>query len=198
MRTIWRTMMAVAVAVGVLGARPAAAADGSEQFIAKLGQETVSILGDKSMSTATRHQRLKQILEENFDLPYLARLALGRSYRRLDAQQRQTYQGLFERYLLTAYGAKFDTYGGQTLEVTGSTKASDGDRIVRSEIVQPQGQPVDVEWRVRDEQGKPQIIDVIVAGVSLVVTQRNEFASLVQQRGIDGFLESLRQQAQSG
>ncbi len=200
MRIIWRAMLGVVVAIGLVGARPAAA-ETSQQFIAKLGQQTVSILGDKSTSAAKRHQQLEQLLQENFDLPLLSKLALGHSYRELDAKQRQAYQGLFEKYLLTTYGTKFEDYGGQTLKVTGGDKASNGDEIVRSEIIQPKGQPVKVDWRIRPENGKPQIIDVVVAGVSLVVTQRNEFTSLVQQKGIDGFLDTLRQrtqQAQTG
>jgi phospholipid transport system substrate-binding protein len=194
MRGMLRAILGVAVVAGLMGFRPALAAD-AQQFIGKLGQETVSILGDKSLSPTARHQRLERILQQSFDLPLLSKLALGRPYRELDARQKQTYQGLFEKYLVSTYGSKFDDYGGQTLEVTGSEKASEGDEIVHSRIIQPKGQPVKVDWRIRPENGKPQIIDVVVAGVSLVVTQRNEFTSLVQQKGIDGFLDTLRQRA---
>jgi phospholipid transport system substrate-binding protein len=200
MRGMLRAILGVVVVAGLMGARPALAAD-AQQFIAKLGQETVSILGDKSLSPTARHQRLERILQQSFDLPLLSKLALGHTYRELDARQQQTYQGLFEKYLVGTYGSKFDNYGGLTLQVTGSDKASEGDEIVRSQIIQPKGQPVKVDWRIRPENGKPQIIDVVVAGVSLVVTQRNEFTSLVQQKGIDGFLDTLRQragQAQTG
>ncbi len=65
--------------------------------------------------------------------------------------------------------------------------------MVASRLIPRAGEPILVDWRVRETDGRPQIIDVVVAGVSLVVTQRSEFQSVVQSKGFDGLMALLRQ-----
>ena len=95
--------------------------------------------------------------------------------------------------MLATYAARFRAYSGQRFEVTGSQTLSDGDVMVASRLIPRAGEPILIDWRVRETDGGPQIIDVVVAGVSLVVTQRSEFQSVVQSKGFDGLMALLRQ-----
>jgi phospholipid transport system substrate-binding protein len=170
-------------------------------FVADLGQKAIAVLADKSLDAGTREQRLGVLLRNDFDLPLISRLALGITWRRLDDGQRSDYQKLFSEYVLATYAARFSSYAGQRFEVTGSHTVGDGDVLVTSRIMPAGGAPIQADWRVRQTDGKPRIIDVVVAGVSLVVTQRNEFQSVVQGKGFDGLMTLLRQrigQAQPG
>jgi phospholipid transport system substrate-binding protein len=71
--------------------------------------------------------------------------------------------------------------------------------MVHSEIEQPDGAPpIDVDWRVRETAGSDKIIDVAVEGVSMSVTQRSDFDSIVQQSGIDGLLQNMQSRIANG
>ena len=105
------------------------------------------------------------------------------------------YLRLFENMIVTTYAQRFSEYSGQELVVGKATKASERDTVVSSQIVQKDGPPVTVSWRVRSGASGMKIIDVIVEGVSMSVTQRSDFASVIQGGGgkVQALLTSLRE-----
>ena len=90
-------------------------------------------------------------------------------------------------------GRRFAEYGGESLRVTGSRADPDG-VIVSSQIIRPQGLPIAVDWRLGLSDGHYKIIDVIVDGVSMALTQRSEFAAMIQRNGgqVAGLLAAMR------
>jgi phospholipid transport system substrate-binding protein len=83
------------------------------------------------------------------------------------------------------YSARFSQYSGQTLRVVGRRPVGKNDTIVKTQLIRPQGAPVRIEWRVRDLKHKFLIIDIIVEGVSMAITQRDEFSSVIRRGGGD-------------
>src|SRR6185295_10235996 len=84
---------------------------------------------------------------------------------------------------VAAYSARLSNYSGEQFQVKDEVPAGD-DTMVNSQIVRPSGPPVRVEWRVRKQSdGSLKIVDVVVEGVSMTITQRSEFASVMQQGG---------------
>ena len=166
------------------------------QFVQKLGDMALASLTDKSMPRAEREQRVRAILENNFDILAIGRFAMGAYWRDASEAQRSEYLSLFENSLVNTYTTRFEDYSGQTLRVKGFNASGDTDSIVLSEIVQKDGPSVNVEWRVRKEGNNFKIVDVIVEGISMSITQRSDFASVIQHGGgsIDTLLASLREQ----
>ena len=74
----------------------------------------------------------------------------------------------------------------------GAQQFADSDALVETEIKRPDGAPLKAAWRVRDINGHLKIIDVVVEGVSMALTQRQEFASVIQHSGLDGLISDLR------
>ena len=106
---------------------------------------------------------------------------------------------LFEALVVKTYSDRFALYTGEGFQVTGVRPESEKDYVVTSEITHPDGsQPTEVDWRVRKKESKLGIIDVVIEGVSLSVTQRQEYASIIQRDGgqINGLLALMRQQLQ--
>jgi len=173
------------------------AASPQESFIGKLGQDAIGMLSNQSITLDQRHAGFAKLFNENFDLKTIGHFALGRHWREASEQQQQEYQQLFEKMVVAVYTQRFDNYAGQQFEVKGSTPVDGAaaDTLVHSQIVQTGGAPpVAVDWRVRDEGGGHyKIIDVMVEGVSMTVTQRSEFDSIVAQSGIDGLLQNIQQ-----
>jgi len=176
----------------VAGKAPAPAA----RFIDGLGQQALSSLTARDLPRATREKRVRELLRTNFDVPTIAKFAMGTYWRQMSESQRGEYMNLFEEMVVQTYTTRFEDYSGQTMEVDPATvSGGHGDALVKSKILQKDGPPVNLEWRVSSKTGGMKVIDVVVEGVSMSVTQRSEFSAVIQRGGgkIDALLASLRE-----
>ena len=181
--------------VGALGAPAnlAAAADPAA-VINKLGNRALEVLG-KNATPAQRAARFHELFREDFDVPGIARFVLGRYWKAATPEQQEEFVKLFEDYIALVYSAQLAAYSGETLKVTGSRTNAEG-AIVASEIIRPTGAPpVKVDWHLTDRNGTYKISDVTVDGISMAVTQRSEFASVIQRNGgqVEGLIAQLRE-----
>jgi len=145
------------------------------------------------LSDDQRQAGFRTILKRNFELPLFARFTLGRFWRRASETQRKEFVGLFEDYLVQIYAALFRDYNGESFTVGKVREINKSDVAVKSSVTLNDGQKIEVYWRVRGKDD-PKIIDVIVEGVSMVITQRDEFSAIISQNGgkLDGLLTALR------
>ena len=165
--------------------RPAAAASAQspEGFINALADDAIKTLSG-SAPDDERAQRFRTILAEDFDMPRISRFVLGRYWLSASDQDKQEFQKLFQEYVVRAYATRFSAYSGQTVKVTGSRSEGQDDAVVSSQIVQPQGGPsVKVDWVVRRSGSDYRITDVAVEGVSMALTQKQEFAAVIERNG---------------
>ena len=176
--------------------RPSAAlAETASEFVTILADSAIEGLADQSLSSDARVRRVYNILVEGFDLPLISRFVLGAHWRRATAEQRAEYGVLFEQYLVNTYASLLGQYGGETFQIKGErVDGNNKDTIVSSEIIQKNGSVTKVDWRVRRSAGAYKVIDIIFEGISLVITQRDEFASVIRREGagIEGLLAELR------
>jgi phospholipid transport system substrate-binding protein len=122
----------------------------------------------------------------------MTRLAVGPEWTRLDATQQQQVTQAFENYVIAIYAERFDKYAGERLQVTGE-QASTGGTIVTTQIVKSNGEPVSVNYLIRQNG---QIGDVYVdASISELATRRSEFASIMRSQGINGLIAMLNNKA---
>lgn len=173
-----------------------AQADGASAFIDDMAKRAIGILQAGGASTAQGKAQFTQILNQGFDLPTIGRFVLGRYWNSASPQQQREYMDLFERMIVETYSRRFQNYQGETLVVKGTQAVGNGnDTLVQTEIRQKDGPPIQVDWRVRQAGGGYKVVDVIVARVSMSVTQRDEFASVIAQNGgnVEGLLQALRQ-----
>jgi phospholipid transport system substrate-binding protein len=187
---------ALLLAVAVLAVpAPSRAADDPAGFISDLGQRTVRVLAAK-VSESEREAQFRAIFEEGFDVPAISRFVLGNYWRVATEEQRRTFITLFEAYVVHAYAVRFNEYSGQQLKVTSARAEGDDSALVQSVIAQPSGAPpLRVDWRVGKTAKGFKINDVVVEGVSMAVTQRQEFSAVIQRNGgeIDALLKLLRE-----
>lgn len=191
-------MSAALLATGSWALHPAlaqASDPGASAFIQKLGTEAINSFANKGQPKPQALARFKDLLNAGFDVPYIGRWVLGRYWNQASPQQQQEYQQLFEQLIVKTYADRFVEYSGETFKITGSRPEGDTDTVVTTQVIRPNGPPVAVDWRVRKRDASYKIIDVVVEGVSMGVTQRQEFSSVIQSNGgrIDGLLQALRQ-----
>ena len=186
-----------AILLLALAWRPVDAAPSAESaraLIEEVSAEVLTILSDQGRGDRQKFDALVVLLDEPIDLDLVGRLILGRYWRTTDDDQRQQYLLLFREYALANLASKLHLYRGQSFEVTGAKVVSDKDALVTSRILSDGEPPLQVDWRLRQQNdGGLVTIDLIVEGVSLIVTLRSEFASVIERLGFEGLLAELRQ-----
>ncbi len=168
------------------GAEPPA--DPAAQFVQKLGEAALTV---RRLPTNERSARVLEIVRQNIDVPAIGRFMLGTYWRDTTAEQRERYFNLIEKQLVRTYDTRF---GGQSFRVAKVVHSGD-DTLVGTEIGQTNGrQPVDVDWRVRDDHGQMKIVDIVIDGMSMSVERRGDFASVIERNGgnVEALLSALK------
>lgn len=187
---VFRFLAIVFLCAGIFFVKPAVAltdsqVDNAQDFIVELANEAIDFLADAEITPEQRKTKFDRFLNSKFDIDKIGRFAMGRSWRSATPAQQKAYVKLFNKRLVEVYSRRFSEYNGQTLEIVTSKHQGKQDVIVESLIPQPNGSTVRLDWRVRYEDGRYKVIDVIVEGVSMAVTQRSDFASVIQRGGGD-------------
>ncbi len=169
-----------------------------------LASDTVQGLYDTLLSTmkngrtlgqSGRFVQLEPVIRRTFDIATMARLSVGSSWAALTEAQRQQMTDSYGRYISAIYAERFDSYGGQKLQVTDEQPAAAG-IMVRSQIVKANGEPVKVDYLMRRNGEAWLIADVYLDGaISEVATRRSEFAAILRSQGIDGLITALNRKA---
>jgi len=176
----------------LLAAAPPKAIDGSAAFIKTLAAQAIDILQPSGSKIEAREAQFRELLSAGFDMPFIARFVLGKYWRKSTPQQRADYQALFTDFILQSYSRRMGGFSGETFTVSGARAAGKKDVLVRTQIDRAGGLAIKAEWRVRPKDGRYRIIDIMVEGVSMAVTQRSEFNAVVRQHGMQGLLQILR------
>ncbi|MFN4087506.1 MAG: phospholipid-binding protein MlaC [Alphaproteobacteria bacterium] len=185
------------VAALLLVGRAEAQADAAS-FIGSLAADAVPVLTNRSVPEPEREQKFSELLDKGFDMEQLSSMVLGRYWRTASPEERTEFTGLLRSYLIQIYADRFSEFQNVELEV-GSTRTDQGTDFVTSTMRQQRGPAVQLEWRVERVNGRFVITDLVVEGVSMVITQRSEFASVIRQRGgqVSGLIDLLRQRTRS-
>ena len=183
------------------GAQDFMSAKEPDQFIDQLGQAAIQYLTDKSISSEERRRRFRDLMHKAFNVPGIGRFVLGRYWNEATEQERQEYMSLFEELVVRTYADRFSEYSGEKFTIGKVQRDAERQNYatVFTTIYRPNGQMVRVDWRVRQEQDQSwRVVDMVVEGVSMSVTQRSEFASVIESKGgtVKGLIDTLRQKVQ--
>ena len=172
---------------------------GAESFIEKAADRTLAILNAPGAKDEQRLAGMSGLLFEVADIPLIARIVLGRHWRSATEAQRAAYLDAFRVYALDSLAYRFARLGGEVgLRPLGRCVEDGKDALVASEATLPsRPQPVRIDWRVRDEDGDYRLIDVAIEGVSMVVSNRSEFDSVVGRQGLDALIAQIRGKSQA-
>jgi phospholipid transport system substrate-binding protein len=169
-------------------------------FINELVDQALKALDNKQLTTEDRARQFRDLLDHDFDMTRIARFVLGRYWNDASEADRQRFQKLFEEYVVRGYAQRFSDYSGEKVKITGSRPESETSTLVQSQIIRTDGAPpAKVDWRVRKDDHGFKIVDVDVEGVSMVLTQREEFSSVIQRSGgLAGLNKTLEEKLASG
>lgn len=185
-------VLALLLCLLVAVAAPVRAAEQSpEAFVDEVAREAIDNIFAADIPRAEKVDRFRKMFTRYFDVPTIGRYVVASAWRTATPEQRKTFIDAFREMNVLTWARRFDEYGGQTVQVIDS-EPHGNEVLVNSEIVQPSGPPVVVTWRLRQRDDGWQVIDLVVEGVSMAITYRSEYASVIRQSGgIDGLIEML-------
>jgi phospholipid transport system substrate-binding protein len=193
-----RHLLFAAVALVLAGAswHAAIAADvqGAKAFVKSLADEAIGLMARKDVAAPDRTGRFRELFKRGFDVEGIGRFVLGRYWREATDAERAEYLRLFEDLIVATYASRFSEYSGEKLTVLDARPDDEQTVMVTSQIDRPSGPPIRLDWRLTEVNGRFKISDVVVEAVSMSVTQRSEFSSVIQRGGgkIESLLTALR------
>ena len=156
-------------------------------FIFELVQDAIKTLGDKNISKADKEKKIESIAIDNVDINALSMYTLGEKRKQLDQETLSKYKKLFTGYFLKSLTSRLMDYTKNEFEIIGADQRNEVYTIVNSKIAESSSQPeIKIDWRVyTKDPTKPLIRDLIVEGLSLAKTQKEEFASILNSNNND-------------
>ena len=156
-------------------------------FVQELVGDAIKILGDKSVSIEDKRKGIEKIALNNVDIKGLGMYTLGNLRKDLNDENKKKYNLLFEKYFLKSLTSRLEDYTSDKFEVIDSEQKSSNYTIVSSRIIETPKKPeIKIDWRIYTKDPiKPLIRDLIVEGLSLARTQKEEFASILNSNNND-------------
>lgn len=190
----FRFAAAILLMFGALNSAALAQATSASQAVERLNATLLDVMRNaQSLGYRGRVARLGPVLLQTYDLRTMGRTAVGARWEGASPEQQTEIIDLFGRFTVATYASRFNSYGGESFEVTGE-QAAGANTLVRSRIVRRTGNPVQINYLVARAGGGQLVIDVYLdSTISEVATRRSEFTSIIARGGIDALTQTLRE-----
>ena len=168
------------------------AENNAESFVLKLTDEAKIIFNDKSLSKDSRLKKLNDLSSKYLDLDALAGYTLGDYREKATSSERENFNKLFREYFIKNMSSKLNDFADQDLKIIDSKKINENNIIVSTKIFSKKdAQEIAVDWRIFTKDSKLLARDLVVEGLSLARTQKEEFASIIASKGFVGVISAL-------
>ena len=187
MRKLIKILVFITFSFGLISTSSFSYNSDPKTFINELVQDAIGTLSNKNVSLTDKNKKIEIIALENVDINALGLYTLGQVRKSLDKETLKEYQNLFEKYFLKSLTSRLTDYSSQKFEVLEAEQKSQTYTIVSSRIVESSSQPeIKIDWRIYTKDPEnPLIRDLIVEGLSLAKTQKEEFASILDSNNND-------------
>jgi phospholipid transport system substrate-binding protein len=196
-RDIFAASAALAVWLSGVRARAAATPTGT---IHGFYDALLAVMKDgKKLGFDGRRQKLTPALNEAFDLALMTRLVVGLQWPNLSPDVQRELVAAFTEFSIATYASQFDDFSGEKFEVEPKTAPAPGsDVIVKTKLIQSNGEPVQLDYLLRQEQSDWRIIDVFLSGtISQLAARRSEFTTILREQGAPGLIAVLKERTKA-
>jgi len=144
-----------------------------------------------------RFDLLSPVVNETFDLPFMASKSVGRHWKKLPEDDQQRWLELFGRHITANYAGQFTGHTGETFETLGEEPAIRDTRVVRTRLTRPDEEDVQLNYRLRQVDGSWRIIDIYLNGtVSELALRRSEYSSVLKREGFEKLMSTIDEKCQ--
>ncbi len=171
-------------------------ADPATQRVSSLSDALLDTMKQaKDLGVKGRYDKLSPVLAKTYDLPLMTRIAVGQSWAALTPEQQKAVVAAFTRMTTATYASRFDGFSGEQFIILQTSDQKNGDKIVKTQIIQSNGKPVALSYLVRNTGSDWRIIDVYLNGtISELANRRAEFGAVLKSGGADALVSSLNKQ----
>jgi phospholipid transport system substrate-binding protein len=168
-------------------------AEGSKIFVEKLGKEVIKKVSDEKLSDSQRRSNFRYLYLNAFDNFYISRFVLGRYWKKIDKSVKEEFVKTFNEYIVSTYAPKFKGWQGEFKAVDALVEKNFYN--VKMNVINKDGPVLKLVWKIYLDKNKNfKILDVNIDGVSMLVTQRAEFMSVIKNNpdGVVGLIKAMK------
>ncbi|MSO72242.1 MAG: ABC transporter substrate-binding protein [Rhodospirillaceae bacterium] len=164
-------------------------------FVGNFAQQGINDILAAPIASVEKQQRFRTVFKKYFDLPGIGRFVLARYWRAASPEEQARFTTLFEDVVVYTWSRRFSEYNGQTLQVSGTQTDGPEGTLVKSTIIGNNNSHFGVDWRLRKRPEGFKVLDIVVEGVSMAITYRQDYATVISQTGsFAGLLDRMDSQ----
>ena len=167
-------------------------------YVMKMTTNAINTLTDKSTSQSEKENLFGELFDKNFDVSSISRFVLGKYWKQASLDQKKIFIKAFRNYVVKTYSSRFNVYSGEQLTLLNFENESNPKIfIVHTALEREDDVPITVDWRIGKKKDRYVILDIIIEGISLAVTQRSEFVAVIDQNegNIDKLISLLKEKS---
>jgi phospholipid transport system substrate-binding protein len=178
---------------------PALEENGAEQVIQHLNESLLTIMKRADeLGYQGRYELVAPMVEDSFDLIFMAKKTVGRYWAKLSDDEKRRWVDTFSGFTISNFADRFDGYSGQTFAIVGKKPASHETVMVLTQLVRPEADDVELNYRMREQAGEWKVVDIYSGGkVSEVALRRSEYASVLKSGGIEKLIVVVGEKAEN-
>jgi phospholipid transport system substrate-binding protein len=164
-----------------------------EQAIDELHAHLLDVMKNAvTLGYEGRAAKLAPVIPEYFDVAFMAEKSVGRHWKSASESDRERFRETFLRFMVANYAGQFDGYSGQSFETLGEEPARMDTVLVKTQLIDPTDENVELNYRMREVDGRWKIIDVYLDGtVSELALRRSEFSAIVKRKDFDALIAAI-------
>jgi phospholipid transport system substrate-binding protein len=190
-------ILPVGVALAALPISASRAATPAVDTIKSFYDTLLSVMQQaKALGLKGRYEKLDPAIHRAYNLPLMTRLSVGPDWQKLSPEEQKSLTAAFSDLSISTYAARFDGYSGEHFDVDPNPAPTSGGVIVNTKLVQSNGEPVQLNYLMRDGDAGWQILDVFLKGtVSELATRRSEFSTVLRRDGAQALVQLIQTRA---
>ena len=167
-------------------------------YVIEITKNAINTLTDESIDQKKKETKFGELFDKNFDIPSISRFVLGKYWKQASLDQKKQFIKAFRNYVVKTYSSRFNEYSGEQLKLINFENESNPKIfIVHTALEREDAPPIIVDWRIGKKKNNFVILDIIIEGISLAITQRSEFVSVIDQNegNIDQLISILKEKS---
>jgi phospholipid transport system substrate-binding protein len=165
-----------------------------QAFVYQVAAEVLQVVRSNG-SEASAKKALESVFTTYVDIEWVGQFVLGRHWRTANPDQKQRFITAYRSFMVGGYTRRLREYSGDDYTVSSPRALGEGRSALTMQVKRPQGAPVVIDYKIRTDGATYKIYDLVVEGISLITTQRSEFDSVVNRKGLDFLIQALAKKA---